>query len=145
MRVFLKVRRLVRWKLYLLSFAYNFCREKKPKKCFFWLWQFKSNTLINNHFIIKYFKNGMVTLRSRRSVPWYSTTTLFFKVTFHTLIHFWLGTQTLIPTWILVFDKLLNEIDNFFLRKGVIRLTMSAYYAMISSNAKHIFLSVVVH
>ena len=34
---------------------YNFCRENK-QQMFNWLWKFKSNTLINNNFIIKYFK-----------------------------------------------------------------------------------------
>ena len=74
-----KLRRLVRWYLYLLSYAYNFCKENKTTM-FYWLWKLKSNTLINNHFIIKYKVYGMVTRRNRRLIPWYSTTSLFFDV-----------------------------------------------------------------
>ena len=55
---------------------------------FYWLWKCKSNTLINNHFITKYNVHGMVTRHSRRIVPWYSTTSQFFNVTFYTLLHF---------------------------------------------------------
>ena len=67
MKGYQKVRRLVRCYLYLLSFAYNFYMEKTTNvllvvKC-------KSNTLINNHFIIKFKVHGMVTRRSRRLVP----------------------------------------------------------------------------
>ena len=29
--------------------------EKIKQQMFYWLWELKSNTLINNHFIIKYF------------------------------------------------------------------------------------------
>ena len=32
-------------------------------------WKFKSNTLINNHFIIKYKVHGIVTRHSRRDIP----------------------------------------------------------------------------
>ena len=39
----------------------------------------KLNTLINNHFIIKYNLHCMVTLCSIRWVPWRSATSLFFS------------------------------------------------------------------
>ena len=35
----------------------------------------------------------MVTRRSRRWVPWRSTTSLFYNVTLYASIHYWLGTQ----------------------------------------------------
>ena len=70
MKGYQKVRRLVRCYLYLLSisFAYNFCMEKKPTNILLVV-KCKSNTLINNHFIIKFKVHGMVTRRSRRLVP----------------------------------------------------------------------------
>ena len=58
-----------------------------------------SNTLRNNHFIIKYKVHGMVARRSRRlvrDIPRH----YFFNVTFYTfytLVHFWLVTQKLMP------------------------------------------------
>ena len=73
-----KLRRLVRWYLYLLSYAYNFCKENKTTM-FYWLWKLKSNTLINNHFIIKYKVYGMVTRRNP---------TPFNSVIFHNVIFF---------------------------------------------------------
>ena len=63
------------------------------QQIFNYLWKIKQTTLIIDHFIIKYKLHGMVIRRSRRSVPWRSTTSLFFDVTFYTLILFWLGTQ----------------------------------------------------
>ena len=68
MKGYQKVRKLIRCYLYLLSFAYNFCMEKKPTdvllvvKC-------KSNTLIIINFIIKFKVHGMVTRRNSRLVP----------------------------------------------------------------------------
>ena len=87
-RGYQKVRRLVRWNLYLPSNAHNFCRENKTINMFmfYWLWKFQSNTLINNHFMIKYKEHGMVTRCSRRLVLWYSTASLFFFLYFKTLL-----------------------------------------------------------
>ena len=47
------------------------------------------------------------------SVPCHSRCETFTaQCYFDTLIHFWLCTQNVMPTWILVFNELLNEIDN---------------------------------
>ena len=46
-----------------------------------------------NYFIIENNLYGMVTRRSVRWLLWRYTTSLFFNVTFYTLIHFWLGKQ----------------------------------------------------
>ena len=70
----------------------NFVGDIKQER-FYRLWKYKQDTLIINHFIIKYILYGMVTRRSLRGVPWRSTTSLFFNFTLYTLIHFWLGTQ----------------------------------------------------
>ena len=59
--------------------------NKKTKQMFYWLWKCKSNTLINNHFIIKYKVHGMVPRRSRRLVPWYSFFQLLFILYYNLL------------------------------------------------------------
>ena len=43
----------VQWILYCMLTIFV---GKMKQQMFYWLWKFKSNTLINNHFIIKYFK-----------------------------------------------------------------------------------------
>ena len=70
------------------------------QQMFYQLWKFKLDTLIINHFIIKYNLYGMVTRRSLRRVPWRSTASLFSHV-------------------------ILSEIDNVF-QKGEFRLTKLA-------------------
>ena len=76
----------------------------------------------------------MVTRRSRRFIPWYSTTSLFFKVTFHTFNTF----NTLLARYtevnatinnlfymnIIVFHELLIEIDNVVKVNHVSRMHM---------------------
>ena len=64
-----------------------------------------------------------VTRRSRRWVPWRSTTSLLFNVTLYTLAHFWLSTQKsninldIFFYMNVKFDELLNEIDNVLQKK----------------------------
>ena len=94
---------MVRWYQYLLiKLCYTFVRKIKQHMFYSWLRRYKSNTLINNHFIIKYKVDGTCIWSSgaglRRLVPWYSKTSLFFNVTFYTLMHFWLGKQKLMPS-----------------------------------------------
>ena len=90
---------------------------------FIQLWEFKIDTLIINHFIIKYILYGMVTRRSLRWVLWRSTTSLFSHVTLYILLHFKSGTQKSNTNVInlfymnIQFDKLLSEIDNVFKKK----------------------------
>ena len=60
-----KVRRLMQW------------NKKKYQ-----LWIFKLDTLITNHFIIKYILYGMIIRRSLRWDPWRSTASLIFHVYF---------------------------------------------------------------
>ena len=64
---------------------------KIKQHMYYWLWKFKTNTLINNHFIIKYLKN---MVWSNDAVAVYFTTSLFFNVTLYTL-NFKLGTLNL--------------------------------------------------
>ena len=65
------------------------------QQMFYHLWKFKLDTLIINHYIIKYILYGMVTWRSLRRVPWRSTTSFFKKknATLFTLRQFCLSTQ----------------------------------------------------
>ena len=75
--------------------------EKIKQQMFYWLWELKSNTLINNHFIIKYMYFDYMVW-SPCAVPVYSSV-IFHNVTvfqcyslyFNTL---WLGTQKLMQT-----------------------------------------------
>ena len=92
------------------------------------LWKkIKKNTLVIDHFIIKYKLDGVVTRRSRCWVLCRSTTSLFFNVTLYTLVLCWLGTQksnTNLNNGFYTsfrFDKLLSEIDNV-LQKGEFKL-----------------------
>ena len=65
--------------------------RKIKQEMFYWLWQFRPNTLINtgNHFIIKYKVHAMMVCLpgAIAIVPWCSTTLLFFNVTFYALLH----------------------------------------------------------
>ena len=101
------------------------------QQMFHQLWKFKLDTLIINHFIIKYILYGIVTRRSLRRVPWRSTTLLLSHVSLYILIHFRSSTQksnTIFNNLFYMnikFDKLLSEIDNV-LQKGEFKLTKSA-------------------
>ena len=64
------------WNQYLLSYAYRFCREYKTKNVLS-IVKIRQNTLIINHFIIKYKLHGMVTRCIHRGVPGCSTTSFF--------------------------------------------------------------------
>ena len=108
----------------------DFVGNIKQQK-FYQFWKFKLDTLIINHFIIKYILYGMVTRRSLRWVPWRSTTSLFCHVTLYILVHFRSSTQKSNTNFNnlfymnIKFDKLLSEIDNV-LQKGEFKLTKSA-------------------
>ena len=52
-RGYQKVRRLMQWNQYFLSYAYRFVGNLK-QQMFYQLWKYKLETLIINHFIIKY-------------------------------------------------------------------------------------------
>ena len=101
------------------------------QEMFYQFWKFKLDTLINNHFLIKYILYGMVTRRSLRWVPWRSTTSLFSHVILYILIHFRSSTQKSNTNFNnlfymnIKFDKPLSEIDNV-LQKGKFKLTKSA-------------------
>ena len=77
------------------------------QQMFYQLWKFMLDTLIINHFIIKYILYGMVTRRSLRRVPWRSTTLLFSHVTLYILIH--TGVKYQLFYMNIKFDKLLSE------------------------------------
>ena len=98
---------------------------------FYVLVKFKPDTLIINHFIIKYKLHGMVTRRSLCWVPWSSTTSFFFQcyslhfitflaryteVKYHLKQSFYMNIK---------FDQLLSEI-NHVLQNGECNLIMSA-------------------
>ena len=101
------------------------------QQMFYQLWKFKLDTLIINHFIIKYNLYGMVTRRSLRRVPWRSKTSLFSHVILYILIHFRSSTQKSNTNFNnlvymnIKFDKLLSEIDNV-LQKGEFKLAKLA-------------------
>ena len=102
----------------------NFVGDIKQQK-FYQLWKFKLDTFINNPFIIESNLYGIVTRCSLRWVPWRSTTSLFFNVTFYTWIHFWLGTHksnTILNNLFFMnikFVELLSEIDNVWQKRRV--------------------------
>ena len=77
-----------------LAMLTNF-RGNIKQQMFYQLWKVKSYSLIINHFITKNNLYGLVTRRCLHSVPWRSTTLLFFIVTLYTLRYFWLSTQKL--------------------------------------------------
>ena len=57
------------------------------QQMFYWLWKLNSNTCINNHFIIKYFKYMVWSVGHSAQSPFSSEifhiTSLFFNVTFY--------------------------------------------------------------
>ena len=95
------------------------------QQMFYQLWKFKLDTLIINHFIIKYILYGMVTRRSRLRVPWRSTTLLFSNVTLYILIHLRSSAQKSNTNFnnlfymTIKFDKLLSEIDNILQKENL--------------------------
>ena len=93
------------------------------QQMFYQLWKFKLDTLIINHFIIKYILYGMVTRRSLRQVSWRSTTLLFLP--FYSL--YFNTHRSQIPTIYMTikFDKLLSKIGNV-LQKGEFKFAKSA-------------------
>ena len=115
-RGYQKVRRLMQWNQYFLSYAYRFCREYK-KQLFYQLWKFKLDTLIINHFIIKYILYGHPAQSPLSSVTFHNV--IVFHVSLYVLIHFWTSTQKSNTNFNnlfymnIKFDKLLNEIDKF--------------------------------
>ena len=81
-RGYQKVRRLMQWNQYFLSYANRFYREYKTTNVLLVVKVYVRYVLIN-HFIIKYILYGMVTRRSLFWVPWRSTTSLIFHVTLY--------------------------------------------------------------
>ena len=75
---------LMQWNQYLLSYAV----ENIKQKMFYQLWKLDKNTLIINHFIIKYILHGMVTRSIQRGVPGLFHSVIFLNVNLYTLIHF---------------------------------------------------------
>ena len=99
----------------------NFVRGIE-QQMFYQLWKFKLDTLMIDYFIIENNLYGMVTRRNLRWLLWRYTPSLFFNVTFYTLIHFWLGKQksnTRLNIFFMniKFYELLNDIGNVLQKK----------------------------